>query len=154
MISLLISAPMMLMITGSLLWLLTGVTQLTDTGKAQQALVQMLAGISYRNMSMIRRYATPNCLILEDGHLYNLNDVAKQLAGARRTAATRVNHLYFATTRINDSTAWLAFTDIADITEKGKTTSEHYLESAYLIKVNGVWKVRMIHSTTIATYVK
>lgn len=114
----------------------------------------MLEGVSNRNMSMIRQYTTPDCLILEDGHLYNLDSIAKHVAQQKRMASTRVNHIYFATTRIDGNTAWLAFTDIADITEHGKTTTEHYLESAFLTKVNCVWKVQMIHSTTIAVYVK
>lgn len=129
-------------------------TQTTDSRNAQRTLTQMLAGISSRNMAMIREHATPNCLILEDGHLYNLDSIAKHMFRAKRLASARVNHIYFATTRIDGSSAWLAFTDITDITENGKTTTENYLESAYLTKVNGVWKVHMIHSTTIATYVK
>lgn len=138
----------------SVLLLLTIATQPTDINNAQKTLTQMLAGISNRNMSMIRQYATPDCLILEDGHLYNLDSIAKHMAHAKRIASSRVNHIYFATTRIDGNSAWLAFTDITDITEHGKTTTENYLESAYLTKVAGRWKVQMIHSTTITTYVK
>jgi len=129
--------------------------QWADINNARQTITQMLTGIGDRNLPMIRRYTTPDFLILEDGHLYNLDSISKDIARTRRFAAyKRVNHIYFATTRINGNAAWLAFTDIADVTKNGKTTTESFLESAFLIKLKGAWKVYMIHSTTIASYVK
>jgi hypothetical protein len=121
----------------------------------QQAITRMLNGVSNRDMSIVRQNTTPDCLILEDGHLYTLDSVAKHLARAKKIASYhRVNHLYFATTRVEGNAAWVAFTDIADITTNGKATTDNFLESAYLTKINGVWKVQMIHSTAVTSYIK
>lgn len=62
--------------------------------------------------------------------------------------------LLFATTRVEGNAAWVAFTDIATVTMNGKITTDNFLESAYLTKVNGAWKVQMIHSVTVTSYVK
>jgi len=128
--------------------------QATDSRQVQKALTQMLNGIANRDIAMIRHYSMPDCQILEDGHLYNLDSITKHMAQAKSRASTRVNHLYIATTRVDGNTAWLAFTDIVNITVNGKTAVENYLESAYLTKVAHAWKVQMIHSTTVTTYVK
>jgi hypothetical protein len=115
----------------------------------------MLDGVSNRNISVIRQNTTPDCLILEDGHLYTLDSVAKHMAHAKKAASYhRVNHLYFATTRVEGNAAWVAFTNIADITINEKTITENFLESAYLTKISGVWKVQMLHSTSITSYTK
>jgi hypothetical protein len=129
--------------------------QSTCYRNVQQAITLMLDGVSNRDMAMVRRNSTPDCLILEDGHLYTLDSVAKHLAHAKKaTSYLRVNHLFFATTRVEGNAAWVAFTDIATITMNGKTTTDNFLESAYLTKVNGVWKVQMIHSITVTSYIK
>lgn len=130
-------------------------SQYTCHRNVQQAITHMLEGVSNRDMSIIRRNSTPDCLILEDGHLYTLDSVAKHLAHAKKVASYhRVNHLFFATTRVEGNAAWVAFSDIATITINGKAITENFLESAYLTKVRGAWKVQMIHSVTATSYVK
>lgn len=142
------------LLVSGMLCSLQSVLQPTEKQQAQKALTQLLQGIADHNMPMIRAYATPDCLILEDGHLYNLDSIEKHMAHAKQVASQRINHLYIATTRIENNTAWLAFTDITVVTENGKTTTDNFLESAYLVKVANVWKVHMIHSTTVTSYQK
>lgn len=133
---------------------LQAIPQSASYRNVQQAIIQMLDGVSNRDMLKVRRNTTPDCLILEDGHLYTLDSVAKHLAHAKKAASYhRSNHLFFATTRVEGNAAWVAFTDIATVTMNGKSTTDNFLESAYLTRVNGAWKVQMIHSVTVTSYV-
>jgi hypothetical protein len=145
----------LLLLPITVLWALQAKPQSTCYRNVQQAITRMLDGVSNRDMLMIRRNTTPDFLILEDGHLYTLDSVTKHLAHAKKAASYhRINHLFFATTRVEGNAAWVAFTDIAAITINGKTTTENFLESAYLTKINGAWKVQMIHSITVTSYIK
>lgn len=51
---------------------------------------------------------------------------------------------------INGDTAWIAYINNGSITDASGTTKQNWLESAFLEKQAGNWKVVFMHSTRVA----
>ena len=48
---------------------------------------------------------------------------------------------------INGNTAWIAYTNKGNITNASTTTDQQWVESAFLEKQSGNWKIVFMHST-------
>jgi len=53
--------------------------------------------------------------------------------------------------RISGNTAWIAYVNKGSITDTSGTTNQQWLESAFLQKQGGIWKVVLMHSTRVPT---
>jgi Domain of unknown function (DUF4440) len=51
--------------------------------------------------------------------------------------------------RISGNTAWIAYVNKGSITDASGTTSQKWLESAFLEKQAGIWKIVFMHSTRV-----
>jgi len=69
-----------------------------------------------------------------------------QLKGA---SFSRTNHLDFMQTEIKGNTAWSIYYNSADMIIDGLEVHREWLESAVLLKEGKVWKVKLLHSTTL-----
>jgi ketosteroid isomerase-like protein len=50
---------------------------------------------------------------------------------------------------VNGDTAWIAYTNMGSITDASGTKNLNWLESAFLQKQAGTWKIAFMHSTRI-----
>jgi ketosteroid isomerase-like protein len=50
---------------------------------------------------------------------------------------------------INGDTAWIAYINKGSITDSSGTKSQQWLESAFLQKQGGIWKIVFVHSTRV-----
>ena len=52
---------------------------------------------------------------------------------------------------ISGNTAWVAYVNQGSITDASGTTNQNWLESAFLDKQAGTWKIVFMHSTRVST---
>ena len=50
---------------------------------------------------------------------------------------------------INGETAWVAYVNKGNITDAAGTKNQQWLESAFLVKQSGRWKIAFMHSTRV-----
>jgi ketosteroid isomerase-like protein len=50
---------------------------------------------------------------------------------------------------ISGNTAWIAYVNKGSITDPSGTVNQHWLESAFLEKQAGIWKIIFMHSTRV-----
>ena len=55
---------------------------------------------------------------------------------------------------ISGNTAWIAYVNSGSITDASGTTNQKWLESAFLEKRAGVWKIVFMHSTRVPAAVE
>jgi hypothetical protein len=52
---------------------------------------------------------------------------------------------------VSGNTAWIAYTNKGSITDSFCTINQKWLESAFLQKEAGIWKIVFMHSTRVPT---
>ncbi len=118
--------------------------------KAHQAIINFFEGFSARDISIIKKHATADFLLLEDAMVWTTDTIANrfQQAKARGGSFTRANSFDFIKTEIKGQTAWVAYHNTAKISGDRPRTVK-WLESAVLIKQGNDWKLQMMHSTPV-----
>ena len=50
---------------------------------------------------------------------------------------------------INGNTAWIAYVNKGSVSDASGTVDQRWLESAFLVREGGVWKIVFMHSTRV-----
>jgi ketosteroid isomerase-like protein len=61
----------------------------------------------------------------------------------------RLSHVTEPDVHICGNTAWIAYVNKGSITSGSTTTDQQWLESAFLTKQTGDWKIVFMHSTRV-----
>lgn len=92
----------------------------------------------------------PNFYIFDGGARFN-GDTIMAFIKAQHAAG---KHYEWSVTEpdvhINGDTAWIAYVNKGSITDASGTTKQNWLESAFLEKEAGNWKIVFMHSTRVA----
>jgi predicted RNA binding protein with dsRBD fold (UPF0201 family) len=121
-----------------------------DQASVDQAVLNLFDGIAAMNLQKIRQYITPDFLVLEDGTVGNMDTLTTKISQLKGAGATRTNRLEFIQTSVKGNVAWVAYHNSADMILNRKKISMRWLESAFLVKEGDTWKVRLLHSTSVA----
>ncbi|MBS1661821.1 MAG: nuclear transport factor 2 family protein [Bacteroidetes bacterium] len=141
----------LLIFTGFLIAAYTIKAQSADQKAVQQAVIGIFDGISAADLQVVKTHATPDLTILENGIVWNMDTVAAKITQLKAlTSYHRDNHLDFIQTNINENTAWVSYHNSANVVMNERNSTRNWLESAFLIKNGGVWKVQLLHSTVVA----
>ena len=115
----------------------------------QQAVIKLFDGIATLDEPMIRQQVTTDFLLLEDGAVWTTDTLMTKLNPLKAVRFSRVNHLDFIQTDVKGNTAWVAYHNTADMTINEAKRAANWLESAFLVKQAGVWKIQFLHSTVV-----
>ena len=127
--------------------------QTSDQKDVQQALTAIFDGLSAANMQAIQAHTTPDFTILENGLVWNMDTLTVKVAQLKALAIyRRDNQLDFIHTEVYGNAAWVAYHNTANVEMNDKKITRQWLESAFLIKQGGIWKVQLLHSTVIASH--
>ena len=119
----------------------------SDESAVKQAVLDLFEGISNVDMNAIKTNVTNDFIILEQGVVWNMDSVQHIMNQFKGLSYHRINKLDFFKTEVKGSSAWVAYNNAAEITINGRKASIEWLESAFLVKENNKWKVKMLHST-------
>lgn len=123
--------------------------QTAEQAKVHQSLTKVFDALANLDLKGIKDYSTADLMVLENGVVWNLDTLARKVENLKGTSFERTNHLDFVKTQIQGNTAWVVYHNAADIIINGEEIHARWLESAVLVKDAGVWKIRLLHSTTL-----
>jgi hypothetical protein len=116
----------------------------------QKTIIGMFQSLADRDLNTLKHYCTTDILILESGSIWNLDSLVQKVNQNIGADFKRINTLDFIETKISGKIAWSTYNNKAEITRNGKTSVIKWLETAIVIKTNGSWKIKNIHSTLLS----
>jgi hypothetical protein len=91
----------------------------------------------------------PGFYIFDGGARFN-GDAIMALIKAQHAAGKRFEwNVTEPDVRISGNTAWIAYVNKGSITDASGTLKQNWLESAFLQKQAGIWKIVFMHSTRV-----
>jgi hypothetical protein len=90
---------------------------------------------------------TNDYILIEDGNIWDLEDEIKYLFNP--TQVKRTNEFEFLKIDIINETATVIYKLKSTFDDNGKISEKNWAESIICKKINGVWKISLIHSTPI-----
>jgi hypothetical protein len=130
----------------------TGVSayaQTSEQTKVNQSLTKLFDALAALDMNGIKEFSTKDLMILESGAIWNLDTLSRKVEQLKAVSFSRTNHLNFVQTEIKGNIAWSVYYNSADMIIDGVEVHRKWLESAMLLKEGKVWKVKLLHSTTL-----
>jgi Domain of unknown function (DUF4440) len=94
-------------------------------------------------------YCTPDYLLIENGDIWNMEMEADGYKKDAHRVIKRTDDFDFKYIRIFENTAYAVYNLKSDIIENGKVTSKNWNESVIFRKLDGKWKIELIHSTPV-----
>jgi len=97
------------------------------------------------------RSCTDNYLLIENGEFWDMKrEIENYKANARRVI-DRTNNFDFKYVRVFGNIAYAVYNLKSVIIENGNVKNKNWNESVIFRKLNGKWKIELIHSTPIDT---
>ena len=138
-----------LIVSLSTLSLASAQTKSPLLAQPQDAIKLVFDALSEGDMSKMEQAVTPDVKILEHGVVWTLDTVRLYLEKKRPADFKRINSFDFFQTEVGDNMAFVSYHNRADIHANNKDRTVKWLESAVLVKQNGGWRVKMLHSTRL-----
>ena len=98
-----------------------------------------------------RELCTDNYFLIEDGEIMNMDDEAAFYKKNADRVFDRKDDFDFKYINIFENVAYSVYKLKSDFDENGNLTQMNWSESAIFRKIDGVWKIELIHSTPIET---
>jgi len=92
---------------------------------------------------------TEDYLLIEDGEVWNMEKESDFYRKNASRTIERKDHFDFKYIKIVGNIAYTVYNLKSDIIENRKLTQKNWNESTIFRKVNGKWKIALIHSTPI-----
>jgi hypothetical protein len=128
---------------------MVGKAQSSEQTNVNQSLIKLFDALAALDMKGIKEFSTKDLTILESGAVWNMDTLARKIDQLKAVSFNRTNHLDFVQTEIKGSIAWTVYYNSADMVIDGTEVQRRWLESAVLVKEDKMWKVKLLHSTTI-----
>jgi hypothetical protein len=131
------------------------ITILAQEKKDAQEIVQLLKD-DYHTMQTFdfnihKGYCTDNYLLIENGEIMNMDDDADYYKKNADRVFDRKDYFDFKYINIFENVAYSVYKLKSDFDDNGNLTQMIWSESAIFRKIDGVWKIELIHSTPIET---
>jgi hypothetical protein len=117
--------------------------------KVNATVVKFFDALTELDLVKLKLQVTKDFMLLEEGEIWNTDSLSNYFEPMKKLNITRVNKFSFVKTTVTDQTAWTAYFNRADMKRGEKKMSKDWLESAVLVKEDGIWKISLLHSTTI-----
>jgi len=106
-------------------------------------------GLSLFNEDTLKLYSTSDFHLLEDGHVWNMDTLLAKVMPRKNSKIQRINSFEFIKSEQNDNTAWVSYYNSAEFRLGERQQVVKWLESVVMKKINGIWKIQMMHSTKL-----
>lgn len=133
--------------------LLFGQTAFAQTEKDSLEIVNVLKAdykaFGHYDASTHVNYCTEDYLLIENGEIWDLQKEVEYLKSNENRKSIRTDSFKFIKLRIVGEMAYGVYELHSKITENSYTKSYLWYESVVFRKMNGDWKIALIHSTKI-----
>lgn len=135
-----------------LLILLTGCKTQVDPNvelqKAEKVLLSYFDGISAFDYQKMRNACSSDYLLLEDGIIWTVEDHVNFLKPMEGIGTISYS-FHDARKTIEGNVVWITHRNIAEAIMQGNPVNFEWIESTVLRKIEGEWKMVLLHSTTV-----
>lgn len=116
---------------------------------AMQTVKELFAAMSKHDGKAMQETATEDFQLLEHGEDWTMQ---KLIDAVQPKGKPYVRRNFFSQIRARESgdVAWISYWNKAEIKSQSGERNVVWLESAVLIKVEGRWKIQLLHSTRLA----
>tara|TARA_B110000091_G_C13819478_1_gene479836 strand:+ start:5424 stop:5981 length:558 start_codon:yes stop_codon:yes gene_type:complete len=115
------------------------------------AIVQLLkddySTLQTHDFNAHKKNCTDNYLLIEYGEIWDMNKEADSFKENAHTVFERTDYFDFKYIKVLKNIAYAVYSLKSDFVEKGKSEQMHWSESAIFRKIEGVWKIELIHSS-------
>ena len=94
-------------------------------------------------------HCTSDYILIEDGEIWNLQKEIQYFKSNAHRVITRKDFFTIHQVRVTGNAAYMVYQLKSDITENNKVSTKYWSESAVFRKLQGKWKIALIHSTTV-----
>jgi len=115
--------------------------------EVQQVIIRFFDALSVGNIPQIKAEVSDDFILLENGEVWTMDTLASKISRPKPEGYLRLNSFDFLETKIDKNRAWVYYKNKAEITSKTRNTTIKWLESAFLIKEKGRWRMELMHST-------
>jgi len=130
---------------------ISALAQNEEQAGVNQSLTKFFDALGALDMNGIKELSTKDLTILESGAIWNLDTLFRKVDQLKAVNFSRTNHLDFVQTEMKGNIAWSVYYNSADMIIDGVEVHRKWLESAVLVKERKIWKVKLLHSTTLRT---
>ena len=128
-------------------------TALSQAQRDSMEIVQVLKD-DYKTMvnwdiNKHKSLCTDDYILIEDGEIWNMEKEAEHYRKSANRILDRKDHFDFMFVRVLGTTAYTVYNLKSDITEAGKFITKRWNESVIFRKIQGKWKIALIHSTPV-----
>lgn len=113
------------------------------------SIAKFFDGLSLLDAAQLRAYATDDFILLENGHVWNMDTLVNKMSIPKNAGMKRVNKFQFIKTEQTENIAWVSYHNTAEFSLNESQQTIHWLESAVLKKEDGRWKIKLLHSTRV-----
>jgi hypothetical protein len=136
-----------------ILTLFLSTTILAQEKKDSLEIVQLLKEdyrtLQTHDIEKHKNLCTDNYLLSEDGEILRMEDEAAFYKEQADKVFERKNYFDFKYIGIFENTAYAVYRLKSDFLENGNSDQNNWTESVIFKKIEGVWKIELIHSTPI-----
>jgi len=136
-----------------ILTLFLSITILAQEKKDSLEIVQLLKEdyhtMQTHDINKHKGYCTDNYLLIENGEIWNMDNEADGYKKDAHRVFDRKDYFDFKYIRIFENIAYAVYNLKSDIVENGNLTQKNWNESVIFRKIEGEWKIELIHSTPI-----
>ena len=109
---------------------------------------ELFAAMSKHDGKAMQDTSTADFQLLEHGEVWTMQKLVTAVQ-PKGKPYERKNFFKQIRARQKDDAAWVSYWNKAEIRRAGETRTIVWLESAFVIKVDGHWKIQMLHSTRL-----
>ena len=124
-------------------------SQKNDTATIIQLLKRDYGTMLSMDLKKHMNNCTEDYLLIEAGDIWNMEIESKWYKDDANKVTDRKDKFDFKYIRVDGNVAYAVYNLRSDITKEGKLTQKNWNESAIFRKVDGEWKIALIHSTPI-----
>ncbi len=125
-------------------WILTPTSYASD--QPFNTIQEFFAATSAVDHDKLKSLMTDDFQLLEVGEIWDASKLIKVIQPSDRI---RQNYFQLITTKLHGDSAWVSYWNKAIFTNKGKSGTLYWLESAVLVKHGANWQIQMLHSTRV-----
>lgn len=115
----------------------------------QATIINFFDGIARLDDAAMKAEVTSDFTLVEHGQIMNVDSLITYLGPLKGKNIKRVNKIDFIKTEQTGNAAIVVYYNTADLTMGDKQRTIKWLESAVLVKGNGAWKIKLLHSTDL-----
>ncbi len=121
----------------------------SESDRIEATVTRFFDGLAQLDDDAIKAEVTKDFTLVEHGLIWNTDTLLNLIKPRKGQGIKRTNTLVFTKTEQSGDTAWTVYYNTAVFQTGDKVRTVKWLESAVLVKVQGIWKLKLLHSTDL-----